>query len=213
MWSGDAEVFRMILINLLPYREERRKRRKQAFFAGIALSVLVGVGVVSLGWLLLQQQIDNQRQRNDFLSRENAKLDDEIKSIASLRQEIEDLVRRQKAVEALQGERNLPVNMLNELVRLAPEGVYLTAVKQTDRSVQVTGLAQTQERVSEFLRSASRESEWLIEPKLDEIKLANVSTNARDAKRLFDFSIKLKVKSMTPEPEPKKTGAAAAGKG
>jgi type IV pilus assembly protein PilN len=140
-------------------------------------------------------------------------LDDEIKSIASLRQEIEDLVRRQKAVEALQGERNLPVNMLNELVRLAPEGVYLTAVKQTDRSVQVTGLAQTQERVSEFLRSASRESEWLIEPKLDEIKLANVSTNARDAKRLFDFSIKLKVKSMTPEPEPKKTGAAAAGKG
>jgi type IV pilus assembly protein PilN len=203
----------MILINLLPYREERRKRRKQAFFAGIALSMLVGVGVLSLGWLLLQQQIDNQRQRNDFLSRENAKLDDEIKSIASLRQEIEDLVRRQKAVEALQGERNLPVNMLNELVRLAPEGVYLTAVKQTDRSVQVTGLAQTQERVSEFLRSASRESEWLIEPKLDEIKLANVSTNARDAKRLFDFSIKLKVKSMTPEPEPKKTGAAAAGKG
>ena len=203
----------MILINLLPYREERRKRRKQAFFAGIALSLLVGAGVLGLGWLLLQQQIDNQRQRNDFLARENAKLDDEIKSIASLRQEIDDLVRRQKAVEALQGERNLPVNMLNELVRLAPEGVYLTAVKQSDRSVQVTGLAQTQERVSEFLRSTSRDSEWLIEPRLEEIKLANVSTNARDAKRLFDFSIKLKVKSMAPEPDPKKPGAAPAVKG
>jgi len=203
----------MILINLLPYREERRKRRKQAFFAGIALSLFVGAGVLGLGWLLLQQQIDNQRQRNDFLARENAKLDDEIKSIASLRQEIDDLVRRQKAVEALQGERNLPVNMLNELVRLAPEGVYLTAVKQSDRSVQVTGLAQTQERVSEFLRSTSRDSEWLIEPRLEEIKLANVSTNARDAKRLFDFSIKLKVKSMAPEPDPKKPGAAPAVKG
>lgn len=203
----------MILINLLPYREERRKRRKQAFFAGIALSLVIGAGVLGLGWLLLQQQIDNQRQRNDFLTRENAKLDDEIKSIASLRQEIDDLVRRQKAVEALQGERNLPVNMLNELVRLAPEGVYLTAVKQSDRSVQVTGLAQTQERVSEFLRSTSRDSEWLIEPRLEEIKLANVSTNARDAKRLFDFSIKLKVKSMAPEPDPTKPGAAPAVKG
>ena len=177
----------MILINLLPYREERRKRRKQAFFAGIALSLLVGVGVLGLGWLLLQQQIDNQKQRNDFLVRENAKLDDEIKSIASLRQEIDDLVRRQKAVEALQGERNLPVSMLNELVRLAPEGVYLTAVKQNDRTVEVTGLAQTQERVSEFLRSASRDSQWLIEPRLGEIKLANVSTNGKDAKRLFVF--------------------------
>lgn len=203
----------MILINLLPYREERRKRRKQAFFAGIALSLLLGAGVLGLGWLLLQQQIDNQLQRNDFLKRENAKLDDEIKSIASLRQEIDDLVRRQKAVEALQGERNLPVNMLNELVRLAPEGIYLTAVKQSERSVQVTGLAQTQERVSEFLRSASRDSEWLIEPRLEEIKLANVSTNARDAKRLFDFSIKLKVKSMAPEADPKKPGDTPAAKG
>ncbi len=203
----------MILINLLPYREERRKRRKQAFFAGIALSLLVGVGVLGLGWLLLQQQIDNQKQRNDFLVRENAKLDDEIKSIASLRQEIDDLVRRQKAVEALQGERNLPVSMLNELVRLAPEGVYLTAVKQNDRTVEVTGLAQTQERVSEFLRSASRDSQWLIEPRLGEIKLANVSTNGKDAKRLFDFSIRLKVKSMAPEVDPKKPGGAPAAKG
>lgn len=203
----------MILINLLPYREERRKRRKQAFFAGIALSLLLGVGVLGLGWLLLQQQIDNQKQRNDYLTRENAKLDDEIKSIASLRQEIEDLVRRQKAVEALQGERNLPVSMLNELVRLAPEGVYLTAVKQSDRSVEVTGLAQTQERVSEFLRAASRDSQWLIEPRLGEIKLANVSTNGKDAKRLFDFSIRLKVKSMVPEADPKKPGATPAAKG
>lgn len=203
----------MILINLLPYREERRKRRKQAFFAGVALSVLVGAGILVLGWLLLQQQIDNQKQRNDFLVRENAKLDDEIKSIASLRQEIEDLVRRQKAVEALQGERNLPVSMLNELVQLAPEGVYLTTVKQTDRTVEVTGLAQSQERVSEFLRSASRDSQWLIEPRLREIKLANVSTNAKDAKRLFDFSIRLSVKSMAPEADPKKPGAASPAKG
>jgi type IV pilus assembly protein PilN len=206
----------MILINLLPYREERRKRRKQAFFAGVGLSLVGGMALVALGWLLLQQQIDHQRQRNDFLTRENAKLDDEIKSIASLRQEIDDLVRRQKAVEALQGERNLPVNMLNELVRLAPEGVYLTSVKQADRSLQVTGLAQSQERVSEFLRNASRESEWLIEPRLEEIKLANVSATSasRDAaKRLFDFSVKLKVKAMAQDPDTNKAAPPAAAKG
>ncbi|MCZ8234695.1 MAG: PilN domain-containing protein [Inhella sp.] len=206
----------MILINLLPYREERRKRRKQAFVAGVLFSALLGAALVAFGWLLLQQQIDSQRQRNEFLTRENAKLDDEIKSIASLRQEIDDLVRRQKAVEALQGERNLPVNMLNELVRLAPEGVYLSSVKQLDKSVQVSGLAQSQERVSEFLRIASRESEWLIDPRLEEIKLANISAasgNRDAAKRLFDFSIKLKVKSLAPEPGPNKTPAPNAAKG
>ena len=206
----------MILINLLPYREERRKRRKQAFVAGVLFSALLGAALVALGWLLLQQQIDSQQQRNEFLTRENAKLDDEIKSIASLRQEIDDLVRRQKAVEALQGERNLPVNMLNELVRLAPEGVYLSSVKQLDKTVQVSGLAQSQERVSEFLRIASRESEWLTDPRLEEIKLANISAAAgnRDAaKRLFDFSIKLKVKTLTPEPGSNKTPAPNAAKG
>lgn len=199
----------MILINLLPYREARRKRRKQAFFAGIGFAALAGIGLALLGWLALQTLIDQQTERNSYLERENAKLDEEIKSIATLKQDIEDLVRRQQAVEALQAERNLPVHMLNELVKLAPEGVYLTTLKQTDRSVQVTGLAQTQERVSEFLRSASRDAQWLVEPALVEIKLANMTAGARDAKRLFEFSVKLKVKGMAPPEEPKGQQAAA----
>lgn len=189
----------MILINLLPYREERRKRRKQGFFAAAALSFLAGVGLVVLGWVVLQQLIDSQRQRNTYLQAEITKLDDEIKSIASLRKEIEDLTRRQKSVEGLQGERNLPVHVLNELARLAPEGVYFTSVKQDNRTLLVTGLAQTQERVSEFLRATSRNSEWLLDPNLVEIKLASLSTSQRDAKRLFDFSVKLNLKSQNPE--------------
>jgi type IV pilus assembly protein PilN len=196
----------MILINLLPYREERRKRRKQAFFATAALSFVAGVALVVLGWMILQQLIDSQRQRNTYLQSEIAKLDEEIKSIASLRKEIEDLTRRQKSVEALQGERNLPVHVLNELARLAPEGIYFTSVKQENRTLLVTGLAQTQERVSEFLRATSRNSEWLLDPTLVEIKLATLSTSQRDAKRLFDFSVKLNLKSQNPEAD------AAAGK-
>jgi type IV pilus assembly protein PilN len=187
----------MILINLLPYREERRKRRKQAFFAGLGVAFAVGAGVVALGWLLLQQQISQQEDRNAYLQAEITKLDDEIKSIASLRQEIDDLTRRQKSVEDLQSDRNLPVHMLNELVTLAPEGVYFLSMKQDGKTVLVNGFAQSQERVSEFLRAASRQSEWLIDPSLVEIKIATAAT--KDAKRLFDFTVKLQVKSQNPE--------------
>lgn len=190
----------MILINLLPYREERRKRRKQAFFAGMGLSFMVGAGLVALGWLLFQSLIDQQRTRNSFLEIQIQQLDAQIKDISTLREEIDGLTRRQKAVEALQAERNTPVHLLNELARLAPEGIYLSSVRQTDKLVTLTGLAQTQERISEFLRNTSRESQWLERPDLTEIKLANVSTNARDAKRLFEFTLKLTLKGLATEP-------------
>ena len=190
----------MILINLLPYREERRKRRKQAFFAGLGLSFAVGVGIAALGWLLLQTMIEQQRTRNTYLQTQISQLDGQIKDISTLREEIDALTRRQKAVEALQAERNTPVHLLNELARLTPEGVYLSGIKQTDKLVTLTGLAQTQERVSELMRNASREAQWLERPELAEIKLANVATSARDAKRLFDFTLKLTLKGLTPEP-------------
>lgn len=204
----------MILINLLPYREARRKQRKQAFFAGLMLAVLLGALLVVLAYGLLQTLIGNQQQRNSYLESEIAALDVQIKDIATLREEIESLKKRQEAVERLQGERNLPVHLLNELARIAPEGVYFTSVKQTDKVVNLTGMAQTQERISELLRNTSRDAQWLIDPQLGEIKLANVSTNARDAKRLFDFSMKVTIKSVTPEAEGAgKPGADAAKKG
>jgi len=190
----------VILINLLPYREERRKRRKQAFFAGLGLSFAVGVGIAALGWLLLQTMIEQQRTRNTYLQTQISQLDAQIKDISTLREEIDALTRRQKAVEALQAERNTPVHLLNELARLTPEGVYLSGIKQTDKLVTLTGLAQTQERVSELMRNASREAQWLERPELAEIKLTNVATSARDAKRLFDFTLKLTLKGLTPEP-------------
>ena len=190
----------MILINLLPYREERRKRRKQQFFAGLGLSFMVGAMFVALGWLFLQQLIENQQSRNQFLQSQISQLEAQIKDIASLRDEIDALTRRQKAVEALQAERNMPVHLLNELATLAPEGIYFTSVKQAERSVTLTGLAQTQERVSELLRNASRDAQWLEKPELTEIKLASVTTNSKDAKRLFDFTLKLTLKGLSPEP-------------
>jgi type IV pilus assembly protein PilN len=203
----------MILINLLPYREERRKARKQGFFAGLGLAAVVGCLVVAAGWLLLQTLIFNQQSRNSYLEQEIAQLEVQIKDIATLRDEIDALTRRQKAVEGLQGERNLPVHLLNELARLAPEGVYFTSVKQTDKVVLVTGMAQTQERVSELLRNTSASAEWLVNPDLTEIKLADVRTSGRDAKRLFEFSMKVTIKSGTPDPEGAAKSAAGVRKG
>lgn len=200
----------MILINLLPYREERRKRRKAAFFAGLGLAGLVGVGIVVAVYLLLQFLTSEQQSRNQYIQNEISRLEAQIKDIANLKSEIESLKSRQRAVEDLQTDRNTPVQLLNDLARLAPEGVYLTVIRQDNKIVTISGIAQTNERVSEFLRNVSRGSEWLEKPDLIEVKLANVSTTSRDQRRLLDFSMKVSIKA---PPQDAASGASAPQKG
>lgn len=184
----------MILINLLPHREERRKRRKIAFFAGLGVAAVLGLLIVGAWYLIVQQTIEAQQERNRFLSTEIAKLDAQIKDIATLKAEIASLTARQKAVEGLQIDRNLPVHLLNELVKQTPEGIYLTSVKQAGQGLSVTGVAQTQERISEFLRNTANNSEWLVKPELVESKATTVTTANKEQKRLFDFSVRLTLK-------------------
>ncbi|PXW97122.1 type IV pilus assembly protein PilN [Sphaerotilus hippei] len=196
----------MILINLLPHRQERRKRRRQAFFAGIGVAAVVGLLVGVLWYLVVVELSQRQASRNAFLQTEIQRLEGQIKDIASLRAEIDALKARQKVVEDFQIDRNMPVHLLNELVRQTPEGVYLTALRQDGQGVAVTGVAQTNERVSEFLRNTAYHSEWLDHPELVEIKAAAVSTVGRDAKRLFEFSVRLNLK----RPQDKEAEAASA---
>ena len=185
----------MILINLLPHREEKRKLRKQAFFVGLGLSVVAGAVVVGLGYVVQQKLISDQQERNNFLSAEIRKLDDDIKDVSGLKAEIESLKARQKAVEDLQIDRNMPVHLLNELVAQTPEGIYLKGIRQDGQAVMVTGVAQTNERVSEFLRNTAYKSEWLERPELQEIKASAQQTKeARGPKRLFDFSVRISLK-------------------
>ncbi|HET8871859.1 MAG TPA: PilN domain-containing protein [Aquabacterium sp.] len=185
----------MILINLLPHREEKRRLRKQAFFVGLGVSAAAGVLLTALGYTFQQQMISTQIERNEFLNAEIHKLEDQIKDVSSLKAEIESLKARQRAVEDLQTDRNMPVYLLNELVRQTPEGMYLTSIKQDGQTVNISGVAQTNERVSEFLRNTAYKSEWLERPELQEIKArATQSKDARDPKRLFDFSIRLTLK-------------------
>ncbi len=184
----------MILINLLPHREEKRKRKKIAFFAGIGVSAAAGLAAVGLWYGVLEHLTTVQNDRNAFLSAEIKKLEVQIKDIATLKAEIDSLIARQKAVEDLQADRNLPVHLLNELVKQTPEGIYFTTVKQDGRVLSVNGIAQTQERISEFLRNTANNSEWLVRPELVESKAANVVTANREQKRLFDFTMRVNVK-------------------
>jgi type IV pilus assembly protein PilN len=187
----------VILINLLPHRDEKRRQRKQAFYAGLIASALLGVAIVG-GWMYgLKQMTSAQQERNEFLKQEIAQLESQIKDIATLKAEIESLKARQKAVEDLQTNRNIPVFLLDELVKHTPEGVYLTSIKQIDQVVTVNGVAQTNERVSELLRNTLNNAVWLEKPELVEIKAATVQTATKEQRRLYDFSMRVSIKRPT----------------
>lgn len=200
----------MILINLLPHRQEKRQRRKVAFFASLGVAAAAGLAIAGIWYLFLQQLTSTQQQRNQFLSAEIARLETQIKDIATLKAEIEALKARQRAVEDLQTNRNVPVHLLNELVKQTPEGVYLTSIKQSEKVVSVTGIAQTNERVSELLRNTAYKSEWLERPELIEIKAGTVQTANREQRRLFDFSLRLTLKQPSAEKPVPPTAAGSA---
>ena len=184
-------------INLLPHREARRELKKKLFWAMTALSAVVGVVMIGVVWTVLQGYISNQQTRNEFVRSENRKLDTQIKEIATLRQEIDGLRARQRAVEDLQADRNQPVYLLDEVVKQVPEGIYLRSIKQEDRKVNVSGWAASNERVSEFLRNLQNNSRVLEKPELIEIKVAGQGP-AGINRRVFEFSLNF---SMKPTPE------------
>ena len=187
----------MILINLLPHREARRLERKRAFYSALGLAALIGVGLIVAWYAVLQQMTSNQRDRNTYLSAEIAKLDEQIRDIATLRSEIDALKARQQAVEDLQTDRNVPVYLLDELVKQTPEGVLLTAIRQNVDVVAVTGLSLTNERVSELLRNTAYNATWLERPELVEIKSASVLVG-REQRKLFEFSMRVSIKRPQP---------------
>jgi len=181
----------MILINLLPHREAARKRQKEQFFTQLGLSALLGGVICGAAFVWYQGQMATQQERNHFLTTEIAKLDNEIKDIASLQGQIASLRARQTAVEDLQGERNLAVRLLDELVAQVPEGIYLTSMKQENQSVLLTGTAQSQERVSELLRNLSKNSPWLSKPDLVEIVATQLGDAGKVQKRASNFTIRV----------------------
>jgi len=183
----------VILINLLPHREMARKKARQVFNTSLVGSVLLGALVAGGVYLWLQNQISNQQERNGFLTSEIKKLDEEIKEVATLQDEIAALKARQQAVEDLQANRNLPVHLLNESVLQLPDGIYLKGIKQDGQNVLLTGVAQSNERVSELLRNLSRHSDWVSKPELIEIVASNLALSAREQRRVYNFTMRVQL--------------------
>lgn len=198
----------MILINLLPHREAARKRRREAFYASLGLSAVVG-GLIAGGvFLWYAAQISSQQTKNTVLAQEIKVLEGQIKEISTLQQEIAALKARQQAVEDLQADRNMPVHLLNELVRQLPDGVYVTSVKQENQVISIAGIAQSNERVSELLRNLAGGSPYLTRPELVEIIASNVTLAPRDQRRVSSFNMRVRLLRSS---EVAKAAAAASG--
>jgi type IV pilus assembly protein PilN len=196
----------MILINLLPHREASRKRQKEQFFTQLGLAALLGGVICGAVFTWYQGQIAEQQERNAFLKTETARLDAEIKDIAGLQAQISSLRARQTAVEDLQADRNMPVHLLEELVSELPDGIYLRSMKQENQSVLLMGVAQSQERVSDMLRSLSTKTEWLVKPELVEIVATNASVSSREQRRVSNFTIRVTLNRPSSN-TPKSTGS------
>ena len=184
----------IVLINLLPHREARRKKRREAFYAGVGASLVAGGAVLALGFTVLSAMISHQQDRNDFLTREIAKLDAQIKDIAHLRHDIDALRARQKAVEDLQSDRNLPVYLFDDLTTDTPTGVQISGVRQEGGTVLIQGTALSQERVADLLRNLASGKGWLEKPELIEIRSVTQRIGGGDPQNVSEFQLRVSLK-------------------
>ncbi len=201
----------MIRVNLLPWRAERRaaQRKHLAILAGAVAAIAVGIAVlVHLG---IASTISIQEGRNQYLKNENARLDKEIAEIKKLREEIAALLARKQVIERLQADRSQVVNLLDQLVRQTPDGVYLKTLKQTGVKVNITGYAQSNARISTLMRNFAS-SPYLEAPELVEIKTSQVG-NKRLSEFIMNFGIKRTQTEEAAKDAPKAGKAAAAKKG
>ena len=207
MWSGFAEVSAVILINLLPHRDAARRRKRELFFIALGIAALTGGLICGAVFSWYQAKISAQKDKNVFLKTEISKLEGQIKDIAGLQQEIAALRARQTAVEDLQGNRNIPVYLLAELVKQLPDGVYINSMKQENQLVLITGVAQSNERVSELLRNLANNSRWLTKPELVEITASSIALSARDQRRVSNFSMRVTLKRASDQAKPSASAA------
>lgn len=153
-------------INLLPWREVERKRKRQEFAFAVVGALVLAVLLAFVFKLQLGSAIDHQNERNQLLKDEIAQLDKQIVEILGLEQQKQRLLARMEVIEQLQRSRPEVVHLIDQLVKTLPDGVYLTSVKQTDRKIQIKGVAESSTRVSAFMRNIDS-SEWLKDPALE----------------------------------------------
>lgn len=190
----------MIRINLLPHREEKRKARRQQFYALAGMVVVLGGLIVGLGYTIIEGYISSQDEKNEFLKKEIAVLDKQIAQIKTLQEQIRLLLSRKQVIENLQRDRAESVQLFNELAVQMPDGVYVRTFKQSGTNVAITGFAQSNARVSTLMRNLDSS------PIFESPQLVQTAVS-KDGGRLSQaFSMNVKVTRIAP---PADAGATA----
>jgi type IV pilus assembly protein PilN len=191
----------MIRINLLPYREEIRKAKRQQFYVMAAMAVVLGVLVIGLIHTIIGFAVTNQLDTNGVLQEAIAEANKQANEIKEIKARSQALLGRKLVIESLQNDRSEAVHLLNELVRQTPDGVYLTSVEQQGRSVTLRGYTQSNSRVSGFMRNIEA-SDRMAAPVLVEVRAAVVN-----GRRVPAFVLRFQL--VTPPSQSEKAGAAS----
>ena len=193
----------MIRVNLLPHREEKRKARRQQFYAVSGLISVLAVMIWFLGYGIINGYISTQDNKNAFLKAQVADLDKDIDEIKRLKEQTESLLSRKRVIEALQANRAETVHLFNEMARQVPEGVYIKNIRQAKDQISISGYAQANSRVSTLMRNLEA-SPLLERPDLVEIKAEMVGK-----RRLNEFSLNVFITRQSTDEDKKAKGAAA----
>lgn len=192
----------MIRINLLPHREEKRKAKRKQFYALVGLVSILSVLIVLFGWTLNERALASQDDTNVFLKSEVEKLDKQIAQIKMLKDEIAILLKKKEIIETLQRDRGTAVTLLVELAKQVPEGAYLKSMRQNGGQVDLTGVAQSNSRVSELMRNLDQ-SPAFESPRLNQTQAVTV-----DKRRMQDFSMSVRITPVKLEAAAPETGKA-----
>lgn len=177
----------MIRINLLPHRAEKRRARQVQFAALCVISLALSALLVGFVHVAISTQISYQERRNEYLKQETAILNKQIAEIKKLREQTQSLLARKNVVENLQSTRSDVVHLLDQMLRILPDGVSLRSLKQTGNKINVAGYAQSNARISTLMRAID-DSPWLDSPSLVEIHASSVS-GARVSEFTLTFNL------------------------
>jgi type IV pilus assembly protein PilN len=195
----------VIRINLLPHRAEKRRARQIQFIALSVISLVLAALLVGFVQVAISTQISYQERRNAYLKQETAVLDKQIEEIKKLREQTQALLARKNVVEGLQSTRSDVVHLLDQMLRILPDGVYLKTLKQTGNKIALVGYAQSNARVSTLMR-AVEDSPWLDTPSLIEIHASGAGVT-RVSEFTLNFNLTKPQNPVSPPPPDKSVGA------
>jgi type IV pilus assembly protein PilN len=198
----------VIRVNLLPHREEKRKARRQQFYALAGLLVVSAAIIWFLGFTAINGYLSRQQATNDYLEKEIAVLKKQIDEISSLKEQTDALLARKQVIESLQGNRAETVTLFNELIHRVPDGIRIVSLAQEGRKINITGESLSEARVSTLIR-ALEESQLFEHAIPIEIRaIPSVNNNA-----LFTFQLTVMIAQPAAETKDSKPGSAKAAKG